>query len=122
MINQFEDVLEESSKCKAKLSEANEELRKSKEEEKRLNLVMQGMTRQFEKRVIGLQETQKSQLHEKNISLEQAREKAANYHSDFEESDRRRSSLEKDLESQRRLSLAITTEQEISYQVLVLRS
>jgi chaperonin cofactor prefoldin len=112
MINQVSDALKENSECKAKLHEANEELRKSTEEEKRLNLVMQEMAKQFGEQLLGLRETHKSRLHEMNTILEEAKEEVATCRSESKESDQKCSTLKKDLQSQRRLSFAKTAEQE----------
>lgn len=112
MINQVSDVLEENSNYKAELQEANEEWKKSRKEEKRLNLVMKGMSKQFGAELVDFKEMHKSRLHQMNTVLEEAKEEVTTSRSKFNVSDQKCASLEKDLESQRRLFSAKTAEHE----------
>ncbi|KAJ5414894.1 hypothetical protein N7509_000228 [Penicillium cosmopolitanum] len=112
MINQVSDVLEENSNYKAELQDANEELKKLRKEEKRLNLVMKGMSKQFGAELVDFKEMHKSRLHQMNTVLEEAKEEVTTSRSKFNVSDQKCASLEKDLESQRRLFSAKTAEHE----------
>lgn len=73
IISQVEDVLEENTKSKAKLTEMLIELQKSKAEEERLNCFIQELMEKFEQRLVGLHDKHNSRLLEMNNFLEEAK-------------------------------------------------
>ncbi|KAJ6016360.1 hypothetical protein N7540_010951 [Penicillium herquei] len=101
-INQVEGILEENSELKANLANAQEAVELSKTEEARLNSIIQGMMEKFEQRLLAVQEQHTSKLLEINNVLEEAKKKVATSRCAYKASVQKCSSLERDLESQRR--------------------
>ncbi|KAJ5608642.1 hypothetical protein N7528_009209 [Penicillium herquei] len=102
LISQVEGTLEENDKFKSEINKLTEELKRSKAEEERLNIVIQQMIEKFETRVNSLQEKHNTGLHRMTSSLEETRADLMTSRSEFEEASRKCMSLELELETQRR--------------------